>query len=769
MRKLHFLTPAFWAAFALSAAAADATYSWFPWRGPFQNGRSPEKYAKNDFKTEPLWKIDLAGQGAPIVVDGRVYLFGYRGEVGNLKEVFACVDGTTGKTIWEHTFRDFLSDNIYDRYAIGSPGYDPETKRLYLMTTTGVLMSFDLEGKLLWENSLMEEVGRLTFPNGRTGSPAVDGEIVIINSISANWGASGPAANRFYAFDKRTGDFVWASQPGLRPVDGSYTTPYFETRWNTRVFYAGTGDGNICCINARTGEPLWRFQLSKNGVNASSVVDGNLLFGIHNDENVDTSDSGRFIALKLPDAIPPKQADPTKTDATPLPPTAEAWRFPIGAWSSSPVVVDGKVYQMTSTGNLYAFETQTGKELWHLKLSEANLHSSPVYANGLLYVPFKGGATGPGGSYEAPLFVVDAKKGEVVTSVKLDGEGEGAPAIAGGKLYINTRKKTYAFQIGSGAITLDTIPAVVLPKPGPPAGLQMVPGEVLLEPGSEAKFTVYKIDAHGERLGTTTDVKWEKYIPATAKVKAMADAQFNEQGALVAAPTAKVSAGAYKATTPDGLSGTIRARVSAKPPINEDFESFAVAEDHPTETGVKFAYPPLPWLGARFKWEIRELEGNKVLAKTLDQMFFQRATTFIGPPDMSNYTVQADLMTDGNRRMKSEIGLVNQRYLIAIKGNDNALEITSNFERLRVTAPFPVKANQWYTLKTRVDLDAEGTATVRAKAWEKGGSEPEAWMIEAKQADGHKKGSPGVFGFSPQAQKRVFIDNITVTPNAASK
>ena len=762
MHPLSLILPACAAATLLSAA--EPSHDWFPWRGPFQNGRSPEHYAKNDFKAEPLWKIDLAGQGAPLIIGDRVYLFGYRCEKSNLVEVFACVEAATGKTIWEHTFRDFLSDNIYDRYAIGSPGYDPETGHFFLMTTTGVLMSFDPEGKQVWEKSLMENVGRLTFPTGRTGSPAVDGNVVIINSISANWGAAGPAANRFYAFDKKTGEFIWASQPGLRPVDGSFTTPYFETRWNTRVFYAGTGDGNICCVNTRTGAPLWRFQLSKNGVNASSAVDGNLLFAIHNDENIDSSDSGRMIAIKLPDAIPPKQEDPTKTDATPLPPTSEAWRSPIGAWSSSPVVVDGKVYQVTSTGNVYAFESQSGKELWHLKLSEDNLHSSPAYADGRLYVPFKGGATGPGGAYEAAFFVVDAAKGEVITSLKLDGEGEGAPAISGGKLYINTRKKTYCFQIGSGAITRDPIPAPMLPKPGPAAALQMVPGEVLLQPGQEAKFAVYKIDAHGERLGLAENVKWEKFIPPTAKVKATADAEFNAEGALVAGPDAKMSAGAFKATSADGLIGTIRARVSAKPPINQDFESFAVTEDHPSETGTKFAYPPLPWLGARFKWEVRELDGNKVLAKTLDQMFFQRAITFIGPVDMSNYTVQADVMTDGNRRMKSDVGVINQRYLIALKGNDGAVEITSNFERLHVTTPFTVKPNQWYTLKTIVDLDKEGTATIRAKAWEKGSPEPEAWTLEAKQTHGHTKGSPGVFGFSPNVQKRVYIDNITVTP-----
>jgi hypothetical protein len=63
-------------------------------------------------------------------------------------------------------------------------------------------MAFSRDGKKLWQRSMMEEYGRLTFPNGRTGSLAIDGNLVITDGITANWGTDGPASNRFYAFDK---------------------------------------------------------------------------------------------------------------------------------------------------------------------------------------------------------------------------------------------------------------------------------------------------------------------------------------------------------------------------------------------------------------------------------------------------------------------------------------------------------------------------------------------------------------------------------------
>ena len=107
-----------------------------------------------------------------------------------------------------------------------------------------------------------------------------------------------------------------------------------------------------------------------------------------------------------------------------------------------------------------------------------------------------------------------------------------------------------------------------------------------------------------------------------------------------------------------------------------------------------FAYPPLPWIGARFKFDVREKDGSKVLTKTIDNKFFQRATVFIGTPEMSNYTIQADVMSDGNRRKMSEVGVINQRYLIVLKGNEQKLEVNSNQERLRASRGFQVVAER---------------------------------------------------------------------------
>ena len=772
MLSLRFFAPACWLLCAVSAASAAESFNWSQWRGPLQTGVSLEKYEKHLLPEKPLWTSPLPAQGTPIIVDGRLYVLGYRGEFEDLVETLTCLDAASGKMIWEKQFRDFISDTAYNRYAIGSPAYDAETKQLYLQTTNGAFMCFDAAtGDIKWRKSLMEGVGRLTFPNGRTGAPVVEGDTVIVHCITANWGAAGPANDRFYSFDKRTGELVWFTSGGLQPKDSSHSTPFIETRYGRRIMYSGTGDGNLYAFNARTGEPLFRFQLSKMGVGCSPVIAQDTIMGIHADENVDNSEIGRFVGVRLPKEIPAKQADPTKTDGTPLPATAEAWRHPYSSFTASATVVGNRVYQIAQTGQLICVDIKSGALVFEKKIAESSLHSSPLYVDGYLYCPVKGGAREGGGVASfLHIFKLTSDGAEAVQTVEMDGECNAQPAVANGLLYIATRNQLYCFDIADGKITAEAAPKEEPLKSGPAAALRIIPQEVTLAPGEKASFRIQTLDSKGLVAGETSDVKWESYIPATARVKATADAAFDAAGTLVAGK--KISAGAFKATGPNGLTGVIRCRVMPASTQTEDFEGFDTKEVHATETGATFAYPPLPWMGARFKWEVREWSDpkdpavkSKALTKTLDQIFFQRAMTFIGTEEAKNYTLQADVLTDGSRRLKSEVGVVNQRYLITLKGNENSISISSNYERYNVHTPFPVKANVWYVLKTRVDHQADASSIIRVKAWERGQPEPAAWSFEQTHVNGHDHGAPGVFGFSPQAQKRVFIDNILVTPN----
>lgn len=774
MTAKRFVFPAAVAAFALtliSTHAAPAT-GWLAWRGPEQTGVSRETGLPDRIiASNALWVADYPGQSTPVIADGKLYILGYLGEGADLQEGIGCFDAETGKQFWSRRYNDFISDTVYQRYATASPAIDPETGDVYMQGTQGILAAFTPDGKLLWQHSMMEEFGRLTFPNSRTASPLIDGDLVITRGITANWGAQGPAADRFYAFVKKTGELVWASSPGGQPKDNSYSHPFLGWFKGKRVFFTALGDGSVACVNARTGDPLWRVQLYKSGINATVLV--------HNDDKViaiygTPYEQCQMVAMKMPDVLPTNAAaGPVVVERKDV----ELWNVELSTSSSHPILVGDTVYVVAEKGDLCSVDANTGKVNWKLKLGIEQRNASLVAADGKLYVPIlddpegKDAGEGEAGRSGAFYVIKPGAQPGILSHTALEGRCFGTPVAFNGKVYVQTTKHLYCFgkaggkpnpyllEKPSGAVKAGSMP-------GAATQLQIIPSEVLMHPGEKAAFRARMLDANGATVEDVKDIKslkWASYIPPTAKVKATMKGAFNPNGELVAELGPVLSAGAFEATSPDGLKGYIRGRVLPNVPLKQDFDSITLNETNAIE-GAAFAYPPLPWIGARFKFEVRERDGNKCLTKTIDNKFFQRATVFMGTPEMKNYTIEADVMSDGNRRKMSEVGVIAQRYAIVLKGNDQKLEVNSNLERLRVSTDFKWSPNVWYHLKARVDVAADGTGVVRAKAWKKGDPEPDAWTLEVPHKTAHQNGCPGLFGFAPQEQ-RVYIDNIAVNAN----
>ena len=806
-------------------AKSGAVTGWLAWRGPSQNGTSPETGLpdKADAK-KPLWTADFPGQSTPVIANGRLYINGYMGDGPDLREGTTCFDAETGKVIWQHLQNDFLSDTIYLRYSTSSPTIDPETGNVFVQATQGVLTCFSPDGKIVWQHSMMEEFGRLTFPNSRTATPAIDHELVITRGVTSGWGANGPAGDRMFAFDKKTGELVWLASPADRPQDNTFSQPTFSFLDGKRVLYTACGDSSIACVNARTGDALFRFPAAKagakGGINASPLLYKDSLIIPHESENVDTTEVGRTAAYRIP-----KSSDTSTATAPPgvtLPPglrlfspkELELWRNPLGNLASSPCLVGDTLYEVTGVGELAAVNADTGEVKWKKKLGAEQRQSSPFYADGKIYVAFyiagadASAAQGENevGNGELYIFKPGEKDAELLSRTKLTGRCFGSPIAYNGKLYVQTDKKLYAFgkkgdNAGAKAVEWkDDAGWTRIETASPaPAKLQIIPNEVLLHPGQRVKLRVRALDANGFTLDENVDVKsvkFDSYIPPTALVKATMKGAISD-GSLTAEQATLPSAGAFMGVMKVGdkeINGTMRGRVQLDLPIKLDFETTELKEktgpgigNEPTalvspgpglpapgagpvnwnviEPPTAFSYPPLPWNSARFRFDVREAPGGgKALCKTIDNKLFLRGQVFIGTPDMKNYTIEADVLTEGNKRKMSDIGLINQRYLVVLRGNAREIELSSNLERIKRTAPFPMTPNEWYHLKVKVDAAKDGSGTVRAKAWKRGDAEPDAWTIEFEHKHAHEHGAPGFFSQTPQEQ-RAWIDNIEVKAN----
>jgi outer membrane protein assembly factor BamB len=724
-----------------SAAAHGRRVALGDWpesRGPHRDGTSDEKGLIDKWALNGenfLWRAPFGGRSAPIVMGNRVYVQNPSGLGEAMQERVMALDADTGKVVWEYKFNVFQSDVPPHRVGWASPAADPETGNIYVMSVGATVIALNKDGKLLWDRSVGEEFAAFTTHGGRTTSPLVDGDLVIVSAAISSWGAGAPRQHRFIALDKRTGDIVWVSSPGGRPYDTNYAAPLIATINGTRLLISGSGDGGIYAMKAQTGEKVWGYIAAKRAINTGVAVSGNTVIISHGDENLDVNELGMIAA------IDGSQTGDIKT---------VKWAQKGDQFGFSSPVIDGnRVYQVENGSRLKAYDLEKGTLLWTQTLG--TVQKAPlVLADGKLYV----------GTESGRFFIVRPFQdhAEVSSSVDMpiskdDNAGQSAgiaepvfagAAIARGRIFFVSTGGVYAI----GAKTAKATTGIAVDEPpmkgeGEPAWVQVSPTELVLKPGQAVKLRVKLFDAKGRFLRDETGATWSL---AGLKGAVAPDGTFTaDAGTPEQAGTIKATVGA--------LSGESRARVARQMPWTETFESMAEG-----------SVPP-GWInGTTGKFAVATLDGQKVLQKAPDNTIFKRIRAFVGPADWSNYTVEADVRGTTRRRQMSDLGVTAQRYSLVIYGNAQQIKIEpwEPETHRSAVAPFEWKADTWYHLKLRVENMPDGKVRARGKAWPVGQPEPEAWTIEKIDPIGNHKGAPGFF---VDAEFGAYIDNIKVTSN----
>jgi len=709
---------------------------WPEARGPNRDGISHETGLLDTWALNGqnfLWRVPYGGRSAPIVMGNRVYVQNPAGRGAAMQERVMALDADTGKVVWEYRFNVFQSDVPPHRVGWASPAADPETGNIYALSVGALVLALNKDGKLLWEHSVGEEFAAFTTHGGRTMSPVIDGDLVIVSAAISSWGTQANRGHRFIALDKRTGEIVWVATPGGRPYDTAYALPTIATINGLRLLICGTGDGAIHALKPQTGERVWSFVAAKRAINTGVVVKGTSVIVSHGDENLDTSDLGMI------GAIDGSQTGDIK--ATKWAVKGDQFGF------SSPVIDGSRVYQIENGSRLKAFDLETGRELWRQALG--TVQKAPlVLADGKLYV----------GTESGKFFIVRprADRAEVLSEVELpiskdsvqQQEGTPEPILAGaavsrGRVFFVSSDAVYA--IGSKAPKAVTGVAVDEPAvrgEGAPAYVQVSPTELVLKPGQTVKLHAKLFDAKGRFLQEATGATW-----TLQSLKGTVSA-----GSFTVASESVEQAGTIKATA-GAISGDARARVVHPLPWTETFESYADG-----------AVPP-GWINAiAGKFSVTTLEGQKVLQKAPDNTIFKRLRAFIGPTDWSNYTFEADVRATTRRRQMSDIGITAQRYSLVLYGNAQQLKLEPWEPETQRTAtmPFTWKADAWYHLKLRVENTPDGKVRARGKAWPTGQAEPEQWMIDKTDPIGNRQGAPGFF---VDAEFGAYLDNLKLVAN----
>jgi outer membrane protein assembly factor BamB len=709
---------------------------WPEARGPNRDGISTEtglldKWALNGQNF--LWRAPFGGRSAPIVMGNRVYVQNPAEQGGTLQERVMALDADTGKVVWEYRFNIFQSDVPPHRVGWASPAADPETGNIYALSVGAEAIALSKDGKKLWSRSIGEEFAAFTTHGGRTMSPIIDGDLVIVSAAISSWGTAANRSHRFVALDKRTGEIVYVANPGGRPYDTAYAAPTIATINGLRLLISGLGDGGVHAIKPQTGEKVWSFVAAKRAVNTGVVVKGTSVIVSHGDENLDTSELGMIAA------IDGSQTGDIKTTKW----AAKGDQFGF----SSPVIDGTRLYQVENGSRLKAFDLETGRELWRQPLG--TVQKAPlVLADGKLYV----------GTESGKFFIVrpQADRAEVLSEVELplskssvqQAEGTPEPILAGvavsrGRIFFVSSDAVYAI----GPKTAKNVTGFAVDAPaekgeGTPAFLQVAPTELVLKPGQAVKLHARLFDAKGRFLREDSAAMWSlQGLKGT-----VAD------GSFTVASDPVEQAGLIKATS-GALSGEARARVVHPLPWTETFDSYADG-----------AVPP-GWVNAvAGKFSVTTLDGQKVLQKAADNTIFKRIRAFIGPVDWSNYTFEADVRGTTRRRQMTDIGITVQRYSLVLYGNSQQLKLEPwEPETQRTTAvPFAWKADTWYHLKLKVENTADGKVRALGKAWPTGESEPAQWAIDKVDPNGNHQGAPGLF---VDAEFGAYLDNFKIAAN----
>lgn len=720
--------------------ASTASADWIYWRGPQFNGQAEADNLVDDWDPEGgdgsnlLWKReDFGARSTPVVMNGRLYVT-MRADEGTPTEgeKVVCLDAKTGETLWENRFNVWMSDVPDTRVGWASIVADPESGNIYALGVCDLFLCINGKtGETIWSKPLHEQFGLLSTYGGRTNFPVVHEDLVIISGIIINWGEAAKPNHRLIAMDKLTGETVWFSGTRDLPYDTTYSAPTLATIDGQRQMILGTGDGAVWGFQPRTGKPLWHYDLSRRGIFATPLVDGNRVYCSHSEENVTGSAMGAIAALEV---------SGTGDDTT----VKEVWKLDeLVVGRSAPIVVDGRLYVVDDRCKLWVIDADTGDMIVErFAIGDRKQWPSLLYADEKIYVLTENGRWS--------ILEITEDGVEAINKGRIRDEAfYASPILAGGRLYFQGTSNLYC--VGTDAATqapvslAEQLVGETPTRENPtPDQLLIVPGEALLQPGESIDLSVRMFNELGQSISA----------PEPGKIQWSVEGPGNIDGSTFTADANAEHQAATIIATVGDVSGSTRVRIV--PPLPWKF------------TFDDLTDPPVSWVGARYRHQIRPVDGSPALVKVSTIPKGARSRAWMGPSTLKNYTIAADVRGNRTNDQMPDIGLTAHGYVLDLMGNSQQVQIRTWSPQLRMaqTVDFSWQPDTWYRMKLQAQIEGSGdnaVAVLKGKVWPRDQNEPEEWTVTARDEAPVMAASPGLFGNAKVAE--LAIDNLEVTSN----
>lgn len=405
----------------ITAAATLHAENWPQWRGPNLNGVSGEKDLPLKWSaTENVtWKLPLPtlSGSTPIVWGDSIFLSVAEGENEGDPLSLWCVNRKDGTVRWK---KDMGTGNRKVRKGdMTSPSPVTDGKTVWLLTGTGVVKAFDVNGKELWARDLQKDYGKFGLNHGYGSSPLLlDGALYI--PVLHGFHTDDPSY--LVKLDAKTGKTLWKVErptDAIRESPDAYTTPVPVKVGNSTEIVVSGGD-IVTGHDPATGKELWRSR----GLNpennpfyrivASPLAGNGLIYA--------PSRVKPLLAIK-----PGGRGDVTESH--------RVFSFDRGPDVPTPVTDGTLLYVIDDRGVVHALDAKTGDIVYGpQRLRPGTYSSSPVLADGRIYI----------GNEDGYIVVMKAGKTfEVLAENPMDEYMLSSPAISDGQIFIRTAKHLY--------------------------------------------------------------------------------------------------------------------------------------------------------------------------------------------------------------------------------------------------------------------------------------------------------------------------------------
>jgi outer membrane protein assembly factor BamB len=414
-------------ALAFRLHAADADENWPHWRGPAHNGISAERNLPVRWSAATneniVWKLPMPAMSGstPIIWGNRIFL-----NVADPLPATArgsniylwCVDRAKGTVLWQRLLGG--GNRMQQKQNQSSPSPVTDGTGVWVMTGTGILKSFDFDGKELWTRDIQADYGPFGLNWGYGSSPLLHGDSLYVQVLH---GMRTDDPSYLLRIDKMTGKTRWRVD---RPTNAymespdAYTTPALVRIGNAEEIVV-TGGDVVTGHDVATGKELWRAEGLNPGNNpnyrivASPVVHGDLIIAPTRERPM--------LVLKAGG-----RGDVTKSHVL--------WSFNSGPDVPTPVTDGTYVYSVNDRGIMFCLDARTGKEIYaRQRLRPGTYSGSPVLADGKIYITNEDGVTS---------VVKAGPEFQVIAENEFDDYSLSSPAISNGTMYFRTTKFLWA-------------------------------------------------------------------------------------------------------------------------------------------------------------------------------------------------------------------------------------------------------------------------------------------------------------------------------------